>query len=351
MKNHPSPSLPRHLSGLTLIELMIAMVLGLIVMAGVLYIFQGSKQSFRQGDTMARLQENGRIALESITNDLRMTSYAGCASIASLAPESLVSSPTISFSDETVVSGRGYAAGDSLVTNGVPGSNIVTIKHISEQIVRLAQSMDSKASDIVLTKTEVTPKFKVGDIATIGTCERMNIFRVTGVAEGSDTITLSHAAGTSTGNTTNELGFALKFQQLARIGHLVEQTYYVKDTGRTNAAGNPIRGLFRIATVNGSSAGTEEELAEGVENLLVSYGLDTDGDGDVDSYKATSAMTTSDWLMTLSARVEMLVASAEDRAVEAAQPYTFNGTTTTPTDRKMRTSVGATITLRNRVHL
>lgn len=349
-------------AGLTLIELMVAMVVGLLIMAGILYIFLGSKQSFRQGDAMARLQENGRIALEAITDDLRMTSYAGCGSVNTLQPVSLVNEDSggtpITIDDDTVVDGRVYSDGDDLVSDGVSGSHIFAIKHISERILRMAAPMASRSDPIVLTKTDVTPKFKTGQIASIATCQTMNIFRVTGVSEDASSITLAHAAGTgSAGNKSADLSFALKFQQVVRAGELVEQTYYVKNTGRTNTAGSPIFGLYRVATINGSANGSvtsaEEELAEGIEDMRITYGLDTDGDGDVDTYRSTSAMSISrdDWKMVLSARIELLVASTEDRTVDAAQPYTFNGSTTTPGDRKLRTSVGTTVALRNRVHL
>lgn len=353
----------RRAAGLTLIELMVAMVIGLVIMAGILYIFLGSKQTFRQGDAMARLQENGRLGLEAIASDLRMTSYSGCASVNSLQPTSLVNDDSggtaITLSDDTVVDGRVYSDGDDLVSDGVAGSDIFAVKHISERIMRMAAAMTSRSDPIVLTKTDLTPKFKAGQIASIATCQTMDIFRVTGVNESSSTITLAHAQGTgSEGNKSAELSFALKFQQVVRAGELVEQTYYVKNTGRTNAAGNPIRALFRVATVNGIANGsvtsTEEELAEGIEDMRVTYGLDTDGDGDVDEYRATSAMSTAtrdDWKMVLSARIELLVASTEDGTVDSAQPYTFNGSTTTPGDRKLRTSIGTTVSLRNRVHL
>ena len=68
-------------TGMTLIELMIAMTLSLILLAGVLQIFIGNKQTYNVQDAMARLQESGRFATRFITKDLRMAGFTGCASI------------------------------------------------------------------------------------------------------------------------------------------------------------------------------------------------------------------------------------------------------------------------------
>ncbi|MGI0117280.1 PilW family protein [Zooshikella sp. RANM57] len=62
-------------SGLSLIELMIALVLGLLLLAGVLQVFLGSSQTYRLTGDLARAQENGRFALDMLTRDIRMAGY------------------------------------------------------------------------------------------------------------------------------------------------------------------------------------------------------------------------------------------------------------------------------------
>lgn len=61
--------------GFTLIEIMVALVLGLILLAGIIQLFLGSKQTYRFHDALSRVQENGRFALEKMTRDLRMAGY------------------------------------------------------------------------------------------------------------------------------------------------------------------------------------------------------------------------------------------------------------------------------------
>jgi type IV pilus assembly protein PilW len=65
-------------TGLSLIEIMIALLIGAFLIGGVLQIFIGSKQTYRMQENLSRLQENGRFAMDFIGRDVRMTSYWGC---------------------------------------------------------------------------------------------------------------------------------------------------------------------------------------------------------------------------------------------------------------------------------
>ena len=357
------PSLSRQ-TGMTLIELMIAMILGLILIAGVLYVFLGSSKTFRTSDALARVQENGRFGLEAISGDLRMISYTGCVSMQVLNPESVVSglSSDDLFSAGNVVRGYPYSSGDPIVGPivgplGVPGSDVIIVRHLSESVVELNGDMLSSSDPIVLKKTAYTPKFEEKQIVAIADCDKMHIFRITNVAETTTTVSLSHAVGTApNGNTMATLGNdKLVYGALlgAKTVRLVEQAYYVKNTGRLNTAGQPVFGLFRRATVAGIATGAaEEELAEGVEDMRISYGLDTDGtDGYVNNYVGASTITAQQWESVVSIRIELLVSSVQNASLDSPQAYTFNGTTTTPADRKLRTSIGSTVSLRNRDHI
>ena len=67
--------------GFSLIELMVAMTLGLILMGGVISIFQSTKVTYNTNEKTARLQENGRVALDFLTHDLRSAGYLGCSKV------------------------------------------------------------------------------------------------------------------------------------------------------------------------------------------------------------------------------------------------------------------------------
>lgn len=75
MKNNGSPNRQQ---GLTLIEILIALLLGVFLIGGVLEIFVNTKETNRMQEALSRLQENGRFAMEFIGRDMRMASYSFC---------------------------------------------------------------------------------------------------------------------------------------------------------------------------------------------------------------------------------------------------------------------------------
>lgn len=62
-------------SGFSLIEMMVAMVIGLFLMGGVVSVYLSSSQSSRVNHSMRTLQENGRFALASLKNNIQMAGY------------------------------------------------------------------------------------------------------------------------------------------------------------------------------------------------------------------------------------------------------------------------------------
>jgi prepilin-type N-terminal cleavage/methylation domain-containing protein len=63
--------------GMTLIELMVALAIGAFLMIGAMTVFMQSRTTFRVNDSVSRLQENARFALEAIEPDIRMAHYWG----------------------------------------------------------------------------------------------------------------------------------------------------------------------------------------------------------------------------------------------------------------------------------
>jgi type IV pilus assembly protein PilW len=71
---------PRNLhrqGGLSLIELMIALLVGLLLLGGLIQIYVSSKQGYNAQEQLARMQESGRFAMDLITRDLRRAGYWG----------------------------------------------------------------------------------------------------------------------------------------------------------------------------------------------------------------------------------------------------------------------------------
>src|SRR5512138_738826 len=67
----------RRQTGMTLIELMVALAIGAFLMIGAITVFMQSRTTFRLNDSISRLQENARFALEALEPDIRMAHYWG----------------------------------------------------------------------------------------------------------------------------------------------------------------------------------------------------------------------------------------------------------------------------------
>lgn len=65
----------RYQCGLTLVEILVALVISAFLLAGVIQLFLGSKQTYRSHDGLSRIQENGRFALEAMSRDIRAAGY------------------------------------------------------------------------------------------------------------------------------------------------------------------------------------------------------------------------------------------------------------------------------------
>ena len=69
---------PKHQSGISVVEMLVALVLGLILVLGVVQLFTSSKRTYQLQDAAAKLQEDGRYALTRISQELRMAGMFGC---------------------------------------------------------------------------------------------------------------------------------------------------------------------------------------------------------------------------------------------------------------------------------
>lgn len=69
-----------HANGFSLVELMVALTISLILLLGAFDLFQRTSQADRTGTELARLQENGRVALDIFGADARRAGYQGCSS-------------------------------------------------------------------------------------------------------------------------------------------------------------------------------------------------------------------------------------------------------------------------------
>ena len=337
----------RAIRGMGLVELMVWVAISLLITTVIGTIYVNSKQVTRVNDTISRLQESGRFAIHLLDRDMRMAGFRGCNG-AAVIPANLLNSTAYPYKFDTGLQGYAGSGGvwspslDSSISTLSPAplsdTDVVTIRHIDGPGVPLVAAMTSQTSDIVVAAGS---NLAAGDILLVADCSAAAIVNATGYNAGSGAI--SHAVGGAgvPGNTTADLGHI--FGTDASVYRLVTRTYYIAPS--VKRSGTNTLWAYSVPAYDGQAQ--PEEMVEGVDKFSLLFGEDMDGDRAANRYVTADAVGT--WGNVVSVKALVLLATARDNVATAPQPYTFNGATTTPTDKKMRSSLSSMITLRNRV--
>ncbi|HRL92206.1 MAG TPA: PilW family protein [Pseudomonas sp.] len=348
--------------GLSLIELMVAMAIGLFLLLGVSKIFLDSKRTYSFQQSLARIQENGRMAQEFMGRDIRMAGYTGCASgDYSSITNTLNNSTTLNYDFSRGI--RGYDVGasvpsdlsalspaplintDVLVLKGPVGDgvNVVGNKGSDANIeVKVISSEPGACADA----SERVSGICAGDILMVADCTKARVFQATNTQKSGSpqTLKIVHSATGTPGNLVSSWGGnganafpEAMFDTDAEIIKMNTVYYYIA----TGASGQPA--LWQ-AIVPGIAA---QEILEGVESLQLIYGRDTNSDLVPDRYETATAVTTANaWDKVGAIRIQLLMRSVEANVTDAAQPYSFNGVDVTPTDKRLRHVFVSTIGVR-----
>ena len=341
--------------GLSLIELMISIALGLVLMAGVVQVFISSKTVFVTQQGMSRIQETGRLAVEFIGHDLRMSASYGCVNL--LNPNTATG---FNYVDNIVPVGTtlhqdfripliGYvnsgSAGAAQVPAGVLGngftvmdpSDILVIRGTTEQGMPVFATNNATQIFGFTNETSLTAScvegFCQNTVGVISNCQAGRFFRVnaTPVLAGNK-VTLTHVG--SWGSGPDEVYATGKIFPVHTI------VYFV-----ATRAGSSIPSLWQ--KIDDDNA---VELLQGVENMSLSYGCPTDLGCGFNGLRFADTVPAASWPRISSVRVELLVRALETNNLPDPQPYTFAGQLVSPTanDRTFRQVFNATFAVRSR---
>lgn len=357
---------PQRQTGVTLIELLVATAVGVLLLAGVIQIFAGNSQTNRFNDSLARIQENGRFAIEELTREIRMAGFLGCTGQLGLVAvnNTLGATAPASFDPFTGLQGweangtgpgevlaLDFAAAPADVTGGgwttaagtaplpafqaVPGNDVIRIWRGGEATGRI---IATAGDTVTLT---ASPQFQDGDMVVLSDCQSIDLVRACDVTTAADTEL--DMAGCPGGEPSSTLPLVRGTGVGAQANRLVGTIFYVGKRGN-DAASPPALFRQRIGG-NGALLGAEE-LAEGVESLQIVYGVDDTGDRRLDRYVTADAV--DDWTRVLAVRVSLLLVAPDNNIVDPGQQVTFNDADQLPGDRRLRQTMTTTISLRNR---
>ena len=294
--------------GLTLIELMISMVMGLVIVGGVLSIFVSSSQTSKVNDNLMRVQENARIAFELMARDIREAGQNPCGS--RLVANVLRSSSAIPvWADWNSGTLRGYD--DTQDVTGIKAFGTTTNARVSgtdavlaikaDQDERTIESHDTASTLITLTSGS---RFKENDIAFL--CDSLSsaIFQVYDISPKSSALegkNLDHRADSTNINCSKFLSATSPLttcptlaKQFAPLTGTVQPGFVTKLYSAfwyvgTSESGK--RSLYRSTITRSGTGGktiimSPDEMVPGVQDLQITY-LTRDG---------TTGVLASDWV-------------------------------------------------------
>lgn len=351
-------------SGMTLVEILVALVISLVLIGGVVQIFVGNKLTYRTQDNLSRIQENGRYAIELLNQDIRMVNYRGCAGPKQPGTaRNLLNTSTAlnwNFLSTTPIQGFDNPSSSwpgSLTTAGLASSDVITGTD-----VLTVRGPEAANSGFVVSQTTNTGNLQVNqpvslnlqpnEIVMVTDCSDIVVFQITGITNSPFTIAHAVAAATtnSPGNSSNDLK---KLFNGAEVTRLSAKTYYIG----TGANGQPA--LFRRTPLGGA-----QELIEGVENMQIVFGVDNSGtcgtgttdDGAIDCYQtAAQVNAAASWPQIRSIQIRLLLRSLENNLTPTPQAIAYNGGTVndgaggSAQDRRLRQVFTSTIGLRNQL--
>lgn len=337
-------------AGLSLIELMIAMALGLITIAAVGYVYLGTSRTYRTEDALARMQEGARYAFEVISNDLRMAGTAGCTYQTSV---NVLNNYSTTWYENLLELPLSAKEKDGAGLTQYSDALYILRADVSRDIV--VQNHDGAAGTFT---TKAAHGLSDGALLLATDCSHVAVFQ----AKTASASTITYAAGGTPGNSTANLGAGgtnISYTSYSRLYPLVADAYHVA----MNPTGQP--SLYRSRPIGSSATVTGEELVEGVEDFQVTFGVDTDAtaNGSADLADPTNPYLTADkvnsalvpgasaqdrWARVVSIRISLLMRTVEDNVSQEKQTYTYNGKTIAATDRRLRKVFTHVIKVRNR---
>lgn len=297
--------------GMTLVEWMVSITIGMVLLAGLtgLIVRQSSTQA--ELEKSSRQIENGRYAMQVLNDDIQLAGYYGeFSNVDGLTDPAALPDPCslsiVDIEEAMKFSVQGY---DALTTglpscinpaNHLPGTDILVVRRVDPSVVEIASAASSPGQ----------------------------VFLQSGMTVSGQSLEKKMGLGADTS------AFDLRKKDrttLAPLRKFIVNIYFVSPcsvigSGDTcNSAsddGNPIPTLkvIQLSVSLNTTSLTTTPLVEGIENLQIDYGIDTDGDGAPDGDFVTTIpdvprnLQVKDWANVMALRIHLLARNNERSA-------------------------------------
>jgi type IV pilus assembly protein PilW len=372
-------------SGLTLIELLIAIVLSLAVLVGLSSVYVAAKQSFRFTETNGHLQEDAVFALDTVSKELRMAGYAGCIGI------NVDSTPTYY---PISVLPTANPNGPSPLRSGpnplVAISTLATVAAVNVQPYAPGNFIRGFDANLPSDLFATTPTSGTADSLFFVEASVNAVALSTAMAAATDAVSIMDSynwRNAGSGVTKGILYFIISncgtsnlfVGQVNTAGTSIDHSTTLNSTGSlattfgTDASVSPAEWkYYYVATRTGASTPSlyrayfngntrvDEEIVANVESMKLHYGENTGNNSDgsptliVDQWRTTAAAV-NDWSRVIAVRVGLMMVSDQNNAnpeMILVAPTLLGAAYTIPTGAstsRIRKEFSTTVVLRNRV--
>jgi type IV pilus assembly protein PilW len=305
-------------SGFTLVELMVAMLLGLVVIAGVGSLFLSNQQVYRSNKALSDVQDSARVAFEVMARDIRAAGLSGCENSGRIS-NVIKNAPWWADWNNAVM---GYGSGQ---TDPVAGANRLagtdSLMLLGAEASGLSVKLNAEPAG-TFTLNEPATTLQTGDVILVCDPDHAALVQLSGVSG----TTLTHGKSGNPGNCTSDLSYptvcsstsSYVFAPNAQIAKLNAAHWYVGSSANGSS-------LYR-ATLTTDAAGAAKvvasELVRDVTDLQILYHRSgTAG--------FLAAASDTNWAQVDAVRVTLTMISTDRRAGTDTKPVTRTFTTTT----------------------
>jgi type IV pilus assembly protein PilW len=329
----------RHCHGVTLIELMISMVLGLAIVGGATGVILANRQSYRTNEALSQLQESQRAAFELLSRDMREAGFNGCDSrgrVANVlerrAPGPYWWQTWVGLAGHDGNQASGAVGFGTAVATRVQGTDSIMLQNVQG----LGVSVDTHHGNSANIKINApTLGIVPDDILIVCDFDHAAIFQVSQYNSNNVTLVINTGQGTP-GNCSKGLGYPTvcstngneySFGRNSQIMRFGAVNWYVGNNGRSTEGG---RSLYRVRMGTGAAIVTEEVVA-GVTNMQLRYREQGRSD-------FRDAGVVGSWANVNAVRIELTMQSAD----RVSTDVTVNA-------GRLQRDFSSIVTLRNRV--
>jgi len=281
--------------GLSLVELMVALVISSILLLGLSTLFIASSHNFAETERVSRQIENGRYASALLRDEIRHAGFYGeIGGVVNLPPGSSIAMP-----------------------GAIPDPCATAIA-----TVRAAMPLPIQGFDQTDATPSCIPDRVAGtDVLVVRRAHTTTIPAASAVANGYYTQT-SYCMTDTPMFKLDQSGFTLLEKDCVAgnvrpVRQYHVHLYYIAACSVATGANGTCAGgdknvptLKRVSLQTGGTFSNPEPLVEGIENMQIEYGLDTTGDGYPDQYKAKPA-SVAEWAQVASIRARLLARNTD----------------------------------------